>query len=85
MNRANFLKSFGIGAVGLIIPNTLLTQKPIKVYENYLKGSYYYKVGRHQKKLNEGDELRLEREATNPYDSFAISVHFQNHKLGYIA
>ena len=85
MNRANFLKSFGVGAAGLIIPNTLLTQKPIKVYENYLKGTSYYKVDKHKNKLNEGDELRLEREATNPYDSFAISVHYQQYKLGYVA
>jgi len=85
MNRANFLKSFGVGAVGLIIPNTLLTQKPIKVYENYLKGTSYYKVDKLKNKLNEGDELRLEREATNPYDSFAISVHYQQYKLGYVA
>lgn len=87
MNRSNFLKSFGIGAVGLIIPNSLplITQKPIKVYENYLKGTSYYKVERHKNKLHEGDELRLEREATNPYDSFAISVHYQKHKIGYIA
>ena len=85
MNRSNFLKVFGLGTTGLIIPNTTWSQKPVKIYDNYVKGLTHYQFETIRKQLEVGTELQLKRETTNIYDSFAIEVYFNQHKLGYLA
>lgn len=85
MNRIDFLKIFGLGTTGLIIPNTTWSQKPIKIYDNYIKGLNHYKFEKVKNQLYMGVELFLKRENTNLYDSFAIEVHFGTYKLGYLA
>tara|TARA_R110001592_G_scaffold357190_1_gene659985 strand:+ start:4558 stop:4680 length:123 start_codon:yes stop_codon:yes gene_type:complete len=37
MKRSDFLKAFGLGTTGLIIPNTNWAQKSIKIYDNYTR------------------------------------------------
>lgn len=44
MNRSEFLKSFGLDASGLLFPIGLLKDKPIKIYDNYLKGIQHYQA-----------------------------------------
>lgn len=34
--------------------------------------------------MNGGDELRLQREADNPYDSNAVALYWRSYKLGYV-
>ena len=85
MNRSDFLKVFGLGTTGLIIPNTTWSQKPVKIYDNYVKGLTHYKFKTIRKQLTVGKELLLKRETTNKYDSFAVEVYFNEHKLGYLA
>ena len=85
MNRSDFLKVFGLGTTGLIIPNTTWSQKPVKIYDNYIKGLTHYQFDTIRKQLAVGTELQLKRETTNKYDSFAIEVYFNQHKLGYLA
>jgi hypothetical protein len=86
MNRTNFLKSLGLGASGLILPsNNFINTKLVKIYDNYVRGLSHYDFRRVQKSLKDGDELTLLREPENIYDSFAIQVNFQEHRLGYIA
>ena len=85
MNRSDFLKVFGLGTTGLIIPNTTWSQKPVKIYDNYIKGLTHYKFEKVRKQLTVGVELELKRENTNIYDSFAVAVYFEEHKLGYLA
>ena len=85
MNRSDFLKVLGLGTTGLIIPNTTWSQKPVKIYDNYVKGLAHYQFEKIRKQLDVGVELHLKRENTNVYDSFAIEVYFNEHKLGYLA
>ena len=85
MNRSDFLKVFGLGTTGLIIPNTTWSQKPIKIYDNYIKGLTHYHFEKVRKHLIQGEELFLKREITNKYDSFAVEVYYKSHKLGYLA
>ena len=85
MNRSDFLKVFGLGTTGLIIPNTTWSQKPVKIYDNYIKGLTHYQFDAIRKQLEVGTELQLKRETTNKYDSFAIEVYLNQYKLGYLA
>lgn len=85
MNRSDFFRVLGLGTTGLIIPNTTWSQKPIKIYDNYIKGLTHYHFERVRKHLKEGEELILNREYNNKYDSFAVEVYYKSHKLGYLA
>lgn len=84
MKRSEFLKSFGLGGVGLIIPKTPLVQQPIKIYENYAQGLVHYNFKTVKKQLNIGDELTLIAETNNIYDRYAVAICYQKHKLGYL-
>ena len=65
MNRSDFLKVFGLGTTGLVIPNTTWSQKPVKIYDNYVKGLAHYQFDIIRKQLEVGTELQLQRETTN--------------------
>lgn len=85
MNRLDFFRTLGLGTTGLIIPNTTWSQKPVKIYDNYVKGLTHYQFGKIRNQLVVGRELVLHREINNHYDSFAVEVFFGSHKLGYLA
>lgn len=86
MNRTDFLKSLGLGAGGLILPsNSFLQTKPVKIYDNYVRGLMHYDFREVDDAIKEGDEVQLLREPTNPYDSFAIQVNIGECRLGYIS
>ena len=84
MNRTEFIKTVGLSAGGIILPPTLLKGKPIKVYDNYVKGLAHYNFNKLKKVLKEGDELVLTRDLENVYDSFAVVVRYAENKLGYL-
>lgn len=44
MKCSEFLKSVGFGASGFVLRLGLLKDKPIKIYDNYLKGIQYYQA-----------------------------------------
>lgn len=85
MNRSDFIKSLGLASGGLILPGKLLSSKSIKIYDNYVRGMQHYAYFKIKKELKIGDIITLRRDAENIYDSFAIEVLYENHKLGYIA
>lgn len=85
MERSEFLRILGFGSAGIIIPDTLLSSKPIKIYENYIKGIAHYNYRNLMNVLKEGDQVSLRRETTNAHDSFAIEVLASEQKIGYIA
>lgn len=85
MKRAEFIKTLGLGSSGLILPTGLLKNKPVKIYDNFIKGMTHYKYTEVKKNLKEGTELILKRELENIYDSFAIAIYYQDFKLGYVA
>lgn len=84
MNRAEFLKILGLGAVGLALPPSLVKRHTVKIYDNYLRGTAYYYAEKLLSIIKEGDELQLKREPDNVYDCFAIAVYYYGYKLGYI-
>jgi len=84
MKRADFLKTFGLGGTGLIIPQTNVVQKPIKIYDNYLKGLTHYQLDDVKKLMGIGDALVLQRDIENIYDSFAVAIFYDTKKLGYL-
>lgn len=85
MNRSDFLKVLGLGSTGLIIPNTTWSQKPVKIYDNYVKGLTHYQFAAVRSQLVLGQELFLKREIGNNYDHFAVEVYHNTLKLGYLA
>ncbi|WP_211229849.1 HIRAN domain-containing protein [Olivibacter sitiensis] len=86
MNRTDFLKSLGLGAGGLVLPsNSFLQTKPVKIYDNYLRGMMHYDFRKIRESIKEGDEVQLFREQDNMYDSFAVQVNFGEYRLGYLA
>ena len=84
MKRSDFLKAFGLGTTGLIIPNTNWAQKSIKIYDNNIKGLVHYQFQGVKLQIAIGQELMLKREVTNIYDSFAVAVFYGTEKLGYL-
>lgn len=84
MKRSEFIKAFGLGSTGLIIPNSNLAQKPIKIYDNYVKGLLHYKFDAVKTKIKVGEELQIIRDLDNIYDSFAIAIFYNTKKLGYL-
>jgi HIRAN domain len=86
MKRSSFIKSLGLGTGGLFLPkNTFVDEKPVKIYDNFIRGIAYYDFEIVKKKIKTGDNLQLRRESENMYDSFAIAIYFNDFKLGYIA
>ncbi len=84
MKRLDFIKAFGLGSTGLVIPETNFAQKPIKIYDNYIKGLTHYELNAVIKQIRVGDALLLHRDIENIYDSFAIAVFYDTKKLGYL-
>ncbi len=86
MNRIDFIKSFGLGTGAFILPaNSFLQTKPVKIYDNYVRGLMHYDFPEAENTIREGDDVQLLREPTNPYDSFAIQVNIGECRLGYLA
>lgn len=85
MKRDEFLKSFGLAGSGLFLPIGLLKDKPIKIYDNYVRGLMHYEYKKVKDKIKEGDEIILKSETDNVYDTFAIQLFWQHYKLGYVA
>lgn len=84
MKRSEFIKAFGLGSTGLVIPQTNVVQKPIKIYDNYLKGLTHYQLDDVKKQMGIGDALVLQRDIENIYDSFAVAIFYDIKKLGYL-
>ncbi|MEP0369277.1 MAG: HIRAN domain-containing protein [Cyclobacteriaceae bacterium] len=85
MKRSEFIKSLGVGATGLLLPAALATARPLKIYDNYLRGLPHYQYKKTEAAIKVGDVVALERDYKNLHDSFAIAVFHDGHKLGYLA
>ncbi|MBZ0105567.1 MAG: HIRAN domain-containing protein [Sulfuricella denitrificans] len=64
-------------------------QEPVaeaKIYlqSSRLAGFKFYEGRKLWPQMRSGDALKLVREADNPYDANAISVEWQDHKLGHV-
>lgn len=90
MDRKEFLKFFGIGGVGLVLPNASqlpasgLLSRPVKIYDNYIKGVGYYDLGKCFREVKVGDMVVLQRFQDHQYDRFALGVRWKGFFLGYL-
>lgn len=84
MKRSEFIKTLGLGGVGLILPSGLLSKSFIKIYDNYVRGMQHYDYQKAKQHIKEGDKLILVREQENIHDAFAVQVFYKEFKLGYL-
>jgi len=83
MNRSEFLKSLGLGVGGLVLPKTsFINSRRIKIYDNYVRGLYYYKFNEVQHQLKEGDALTLIRNRENVHDLMLLKFIFKTLSWG---
>lgn len=91
MDRKKFIKnSLFIGAgLGLGAASSLETAKKgmhkVCIYDNYIRGVQYYQKEIETIDFSNSPTVELIREKDNHYDSFAIAVYANHHKIGYIA
>ena len=86
MKRIDFLKQLLLGGTLFLIPkqSQVSAPKEIRLSSPYLAGFQYYKGAELEYSLKANDALRLEREAHNPHDCYAIEVFRDEAKLGYL-
>jgi len=58
--------------------------KEILVLETIVAGTSFRKLKELEPKLTTQTKLEVKREAKNEFDEFAIALHFENKKVGYI-
>jgi len=58
--------------------------KDIRALECLVAGTSFRKLNDVEAALNKEVKLELKREPQNEYDHFAIALHFEKHKIGYI-
>ena len=91
MKRDHFLKLIGSGGGALLFGglanlelNIAYTFKKIKIYDNYVKGTNFYKKDFTETPIVLHQTLSLEREPTNIHDNFAIKILCNGKQMGYI-
>ncbi|MCB0501432.1 MAG: HIRAN domain-containing protein [Bacteroidetes bacterium] len=89
MKRNDFLKLLGTGGGSFLLSgfgtkDLMYDLQEIVIYDNYVRGTNFYRKDFLQLKLNIGDPLVLQREKENIHDRFAIEVLAKGKKIGYI-
>ena len=70
--------------IALLISGAAYAQNSILVQESPLAGFQFHHGKILWDELKVGDALTLAREPNNPYDANAVSVYWNNQRLGYI-
>lgn len=85
MKRGQFIKNI-IGLFGLsVLPVSLFRQyQNIYLLQSFIRGFQYYEGPKLLAQMHEGDLLELVREPHNPHDGYAIALHFNQHRIGYL-
>lgn len=87
MKRSDFIKNLlGLGAATIVLPSYNWIKQYDKFYllQNFVRGFRYYKGPELLDEMKEGDMLELVREPENEYDQFAIALHFNKEKIGFV-
>lgn len=90
MKRNIFIKSLGLAGLGLVLPTGIqgagsgVLIRPVKIYDNHIKGTHYYAYRSCFMDIQVGDVILLKRVTKHQHDSFAIEVYWQKKKLGYV-
>ena len=64
--------------------NISVMPKEILVLKTIVAGTSFRKLKELEPKLTPQTKLEVKREAKNEYDEFAIALHFEKNKVGYI-
>lgn len=85
MKRSDFVKSI-IAAIGLSAVPVLFLKQYDKFYllQFFVRGFKYYEGPNLLDEMHEGDMLELVSEPNNEHDEFAIALHFNSKKIGFV-
>jgi hypothetical protein len=85
MKRLDFLKLLlGTGLVAAIPKIASPATKKTKLMSCHIAGFPYYDGPKLLPALKSGVPLSLVREPENPYDSYAIALHYRGRKIGFV-
>ncbi|MDX1652981.1 MAG: HIRAN domain-containing protein [Brumimicrobium sp.] len=91
MRRKDFIRTGILTGAGMTLAKMLhatevdkINMAPICIYDNYLKGTTYYKKAPEKINFSEPLSPALEREPNNKYDHFAVALYVQGRKIGYL-
>lgn len=84
--RAGILTGAGLTLSKMVIASEKgsLNMNPICIYDNYIKGTRYYQKAIEKIDFTAPISPILVREPNNKYDRFAIAIHVQGRKIGYL-
>lgn len=91
MDRKEFLKLIAVGTGGFLLSgfshpkdNLMLDLKTVVIYDNYIRGSYFFKKHFANIHPQKNEPVELQREPENIYDRFAIKVYYNRRPIGYL-
>ncbi len=85
MNRSTFIKNIITAFGASALPVHLITPyQKVYLLQCFVRGFRYYKGESLLPKMKVGDMLELVREPENEHDEFAIALHFNREKIGFI-
>ncbi|MGJ7029565.1 HIRAN domain-containing protein [Niabella hirudinis] len=85
MRRTDFIRGV-VGFLGLsVLPRGIVKQyHRIYLLQSFVRGFRFYEGMRLLDQMQEGDMLQMVREPENQFDTSAIALHFNKHRIGYI-
>jgi hypothetical protein len=88
LNRSDFLRKLFTTVGMATIPSAVLAMakqyQRIYLMQDFVRGFKYYQGPKLLKELEAGAILQLVREPKNKYDEFAIALHYDNKKIGFV-
>jgi HIRAN domain len=88
MKRNEFIKNLILLFGATALPNALQAMvhqyQRIYLLQSFVRGFQYYDGKKLLKKMKVGALLELVREPNNEYDTFAIAIHYQGKKIGFV-
>jgi HIRAN domain len=88
MKRSEFIKNLILLFGATVLPGALQAMvhqyQRIYLLQSFVRGFQYYDGKKLLKKMKNGALLELVREPNNEYDEFAIAIHYQGKKIGFV-
>lgn len=85
LTRSAFLQRLiPLAGLGKLTYQQAQSFRKIYLFQSFVAGFKYYKGMELLQLMGVNDPLELRREPQNQYDSFAIALHWQNEKIGYL-
>jgi HIRAN domain len=88
MKRSEFIKNLLLLFGATVLPSSLQAMvhqfERIYLLQSFVRGFQYYDGKKLLHKMKAGALLELVREPNNEYDNFAIAIHYQGKKIGFV-